>query len=70
MSSKILFGFHAITVRLKTAPKSILEIHVDASRRDQRMPGGSVEARIAALGDRRHIGRDRRALLAGDRQRA
>ncbi|HET7792191.1 MAG TPA: 23S rRNA (guanosine(2251)-2'-O)-methyltransferase RlmB [Rhizobacter sp.] len=37
MSSKILFGFHAITVRLKTAPKSILEIHVDATRRDQRM---------------------------------
>ncbi|MGY4829504.1 23S rRNA (guanosine(2251)-2'-O)-methyltransferase RlmB [Sphaerotilaceae bacterium SBD11-9] len=37
MSSKILFGFHAITVRLKTAPKSIIEIHVDATRRDQRM---------------------------------
>ena len=37
MSNKILFGFHAVTVRLKTAPKSILEIHVDASRRDQRM---------------------------------
>ena len=37
MPSHILFGFHAVTVRLKTAPKSILEIHVDASRRDQRM---------------------------------
>lgn len=37
MASKILFGFHAVTVRLKTAPKSILEIHVDATRRDQRM---------------------------------
>src|SRR4051794_32568756 len=37
MSNKILFGFHAITVRLKTAPKSIIEIHVDATRRDQRM---------------------------------
>jgi len=37
MASHILFGFHAVTVRLKTAPKSILEIHVDASRRDQRM---------------------------------
>src|SRR6185295_6872803 len=37
MSNKILFGFHAVTVRLKTAPKSIIEIHVDASRRDQRM---------------------------------
>jgi 23S rRNA (guanosine2251-2'-O)-methyltransferase len=37
MSAKILFGFHAVTVRLKTAPESILEIHVDATRRDARM---------------------------------
>jgi 23S rRNA (guanosine2251-2'-O)-methyltransferase len=37
MSAKILFGFHAVTVRLKTAPKSVIEVHVDASRRDQRM---------------------------------
>lgn len=37
MSVKILFGFHAVTVRLKTAPQSIHEIYVDASRRDQRM---------------------------------
>ncbi len=37
MSSKLLFGFHAITVRLKTAPQSVLDIHVDATRRDQRM---------------------------------
>lgn len=34
---KILFGFHAVTVRLKTAPSSIVEIHVDTTRRDQRM---------------------------------
>ncbi|MDI4631632.1 23S rRNA (guanosine(2251)-2'-O)-methyltransferase RlmB [Pelomonas sp. V22] len=34
---QILFGFHAVTVRLKTAQASIQEIHVDASRRDQRM---------------------------------
>lgn len=34
---KILFGFHAVTVRLKTAPASIVEILVDATRRDQRM---------------------------------
>lgn len=33
----ILFGFHAVTVRLKTAPRSVSEIHVDASRRDPRM---------------------------------
>jgi len=37
MSTKILFGFHAVTVRLKTAPESIAEIHVDTSRRDARM---------------------------------
>jgi 23S rRNA (guanosine2251-2'-O)-methyltransferase len=37
MSLKILFGFHAVTVRLKVAPESIKELHVDASRRDQRM---------------------------------
>ena len=36
-SPKILFGFHAVTVRLKTAPQSIVDIHVDAARRDQRM---------------------------------
>jgi 23S rRNA (guanosine2251-2'-O)-methyltransferase len=37
MSNQILFGFHAVTVRLKSAPASVVEIHVDASRRDQRM---------------------------------
>lgn len=37
MSSKVLFGFHAVTVRLKTAPSSISEIHVDSTRRDARM---------------------------------
>lgn len=37
MSQKLLFGFHAVTVRLKVAPKSIRELHVDASRHDQRM---------------------------------
>ena len=37
MSTKILFGFHAVTVRLKTAPASVAEIHVDSTRRDARM---------------------------------
>ncbi len=37
MSTKVLFGFHAVTVRLKTAPQSVLEIHVDSTRRDARM---------------------------------
>jgi len=37
MSNQILFGFHAVTVRLKSAPKSVVAIHIDATRRDQRM---------------------------------
>jgi len=37
MSTKVLFGFHAVTVRLKTAPASIVEIHLDSSRKDARM---------------------------------
>jgi 23S rRNA (guanosine2251-2'-O)-methyltransferase len=36
-SSKVLFGFHALGVRLKTAPKSIIEIYYEPSRRDARM---------------------------------
>jgi 23S rRNA (guanosine2251-2'-O)-methyltransferase len=36
-SAKVLFGFHAVGVRLKTAPSSIIEIYVDPSRRDARM---------------------------------
>ena len=34
---KVLFGFHAVGVRLKTAPHSVLEVYYDASRRDARM---------------------------------
>ncbi|MCE2879300.1 MAG: 23S rRNA (guanosine(2251)-2'-O)-methyltransferase RlmB [Comamonadaceae bacterium] len=36
-SPKILFGFHAVGVRIKTAPQSVLEVFFDASRRDARM---------------------------------
>jgi 23S rRNA (guanosine2251-2'-O)-methyltransferase len=36
-SPKVLFGFHAVGVRLRTAPKSIIELYVDASRKDARM---------------------------------
>jgi 23S rRNA (guanosine2251-2'-O)-methyltransferase len=34
---KVLFGFHAVGVRLKTAPQSIIEIYVDPTRKDARM---------------------------------
>jgi 23S rRNA (guanosine2251-2'-O)-methyltransferase len=36
-SPKVLFGFHAVGVRLKTAPRSIIEIYADPSRKDARM---------------------------------
>ena len=36
-SPKVLFGFHAVGVRLKTAPQSIIEIYYESSRRDARM---------------------------------
>ncbi|MSQ56161.1 MAG: 23S rRNA (guanosine(2251)-2'-O)-methyltransferase RlmB [Limnohabitans sp.] len=34
---KVLFGFHAVGVRLKTVPASVIEVYIDASRRDARM---------------------------------
>src|SRR5438132_11513776 len=49
MANKILFGFHAVTVRLKTAPKSVVELHVDATRRDQRMRQFVERAREAGV---------------------
>ena len=36
-SPKVLFGFHAVGVRIKTAPQSVFEVFFDVSRRDARM---------------------------------
>ena len=36
-SSKNLFGFHAVGVRIKTAPNSVYEVFYDVQRRDARM---------------------------------
>ncbi|VTU32438.1 23S rRNA (guanosine-2'-O-)-methyltransferase RlmB [Variovorax sp. PBL-H6] len=36
-SPKVIFGFHAVGVRIKTAPQSVIEVLFDASRRDARM---------------------------------
>jgi len=47
MSGRILFGFHAVTVRLKSAPESVLEIHLDSQRRDARMRQFADRAREA-----------------------
>jgi len=48
-SPKVLFGFHAVGVRLRTAPKSILELYVEASRRDARMRQFLQKAQEAGL---------------------
>jgi 23S rRNA (guanosine2251-2'-O)-methyltransferase len=34
---KVLFGFHAVGVRLKTAPSTVMEIYYEPTRRDARM---------------------------------
>ena len=48
-SPKVLFGFHAVGVRLKTAPQSILEVYVDPTRRDARMRQFVERAKEAGL---------------------
>jgi len=48
-SSKVLFGFHAVGVRLKTAPASILEVYADPARRDARMRQFLARAREAGV---------------------
>ena len=45
MTARILFGFHAVGVRLKTAPRSVLELHVDPARRDAAHAAASSPAR-------------------------
>lgn len=44
---KVLFGFHAVGVRLKTAPDSIIEIYYEPTRRDARMRQFVAKAREA-----------------------
>ena len=48
-STQVLFGFHAVTVRLKSAPRSVIEVHVDPARRDQRMRQFVERARDAGV---------------------
>lgn len=70
MKSKLIFGFHAVTARLRHEATSVEEIYVDASRHDRRMgdllraaKGANVriiqadDQRLDALvGTRRHQG--------------
>jgi 23S rRNA (guanosine2251-2'-O)-methyltransferase len=48
-SPKVLFGFHAVGVRLRTAPKTIVELYVDATRKDARMRQFLQKAQEAGL---------------------
>ena len=48
-SPKVLFGFHAVGVRLRTAPRSIIELYVDATRKDARMRQFLQKAQEAGL---------------------
>jgi len=46
---KVLFGFHAVGVRMKTAPDSIVEVYFEASRRDARMRQFIARAKEAGV---------------------
>ncbi|MBA3624198.1 MAG: 23S rRNA (guanosine(2251)-2'-O)-methyltransferase RlmB [Methylibium sp.] len=47
--TRILFGFHAVSIRLKTAPGSVVELYVDGTRRDMRMKQFLERAREAGV---------------------
>lgn len=60
----ILFGFHAVTSRLRSRPETIRELYVDASRRDGR--ARELLARAQSAGVRvLDVGGDRLDALAG-----
>ena len=48
-SSKNLFGFHAVGVRVKTAPKSVYEVFYDVQHRDARMRQFTDRARHSGI---------------------
>ncbi|MBN9411530.1 MAG: 23S rRNA (guanosine(2251)-2'-O)-methyltransferase RlmB [Burkholderiales bacterium] len=48
-SPQVIFGFHAVGVRLKTAPASVIEVLFDASRRDARMRQFMARAQEAGV---------------------
>ncbi|RXZ38406.1 23S rRNA (guanosine(2251)-2'-O)-methyltransferase RlmB [Oxalobacteraceae bacterium CAVE-383] len=49
MKSKMIFGFHAVTSRLRHEASSVEEIYVDASRHDGRMQDLLVAAKSAGV---------------------
>lgn len=48
-SDELLYGFHAVSVRMKVAPESIREIYVDMGRRDARMQRFLTQAETGSL---------------------
>lgn len=48
-ATKVLFGFHAVGVRLKTAPASVIEVYFESTRRDARMRQFLDRAREAGV---------------------
>ena len=46
---KVLFGFHAVGVRVKTAPASVIEIYFEPTRRDARMRQFLAKAQEAGV---------------------
>ena len=53
MKSKFIFGFHAVTARLRHEASSVEEIYVDSGRQDRRM---QELVHAAKVGTRRHQG--------------
>ena len=67
MALQTLFGFHAVGIRLRTAPRSVVEVHAYPARRDQRMR--QLLARAEAAGVRVSEADDvRLTALAGTRR--
>jgi len=48
-TAKVIYGFHAVGVRVKTAPESIIEIYIEPTRRDARMRGFLEKAKEASV---------------------
>ncbi|NBO14390.1 MAG: 23S rRNA (guanosine(2251)-2'-O)-methyltransferase RlmB [Betaproteobacteria bacterium] len=49
MSTKLLYGFHAVGVRLKMAPQTLKEVYVLANRHDARMRQFQARAKEAGV---------------------
>jgi 23S rRNA (guanosine2251-2'-O)-methyltransferase len=49
MNHKLLIGFHAVGVRIKVHPQTVLEVQIDSARRDQRMRQFAQRAQEAGI---------------------